>query len=208
MATIKCNCYGALGSVAGPLGHCPMPIADGSYYQNYPFYNGPCPPGPNRPCCRPCCGCCGAHPPRPTDAIPAVTNRCAALFTCGAPGCIDAKAAVPIAAQLINPEYFAAAQDGLVIRRAGLYMAILCINLPPEQNICTTFSLCMNGTPIDAAQIRCVCASESANSSYTGQALIQASPNCLLTLNTERNVSIEAAAPTDNVFSLSVVRID
>ena len=208
MATIKCGCYGTLGSIAGPMQHCPPPSPDNSYYQNFPFYNGPCPPGPARPCCRPCCPCgCRPCPPYPPDIDIPTTNRIAALLTAPAPQDVSAGGAVPLTAQLINPEYFAPAQGGLAIRRAGLYMAIFCINLPPLQTISTRFSLCVNGTAIDASRIALTCTSDNTNTCLTGQALVQAPPNCLLTLNSDSAFAIEVPATIDNVFSLSVVQV-
>ena len=208
MATIKCGCYGTLGSIAGPMQHCPPPPADSSYYQNFPFYNGPCPPGPNLPCCKPCrpCGCRPCLPYPPEMDIP-TTNRIAALLTAGAPQDVSAGSAVQLTAQLINPEYFAPAQGGIAIRRAGLYMAIFCINLPPLQTIGTNFVLRLNGTAIDASRIALTCTSDNNNTCVTGQALVQATPNCLLTLNTESALSIDVPSAVENVFSLSIVRI-
>lgn len=208
MATIKCGCYGTLGSIAGPMQHCPPPPADSSYYQNFPFYNGPCPPGPNLPCCKPCrpCGCRPCPPYPPEMDIP-TTNRIAALFTADAPQDVSAGNAVPLTAQLINPEYFAPAQGGIAIRRAGLYMAIFCINLPPLQTISTNFVLRLNGTAIDASRIALTCTSDNNNTCVTGQALVQATPNSLLTLNTESAFAIEVPSTVENVFSLSLVHI-
>ena len=40
----SCNScgYGTLNCVAGPLTHCGSCAADSQYYQNFPFYSGPC----------------------------------------------------------------------------------------------------------------------------------------------------------------------
>lgn len=206
MATI--NCYGTLGSIAGPMSHCPPPPPCDRYYcQNFPFYSGPCPPGPKPQCCCPCCRPC-PPPFRPEyKPEPALTNRCAALMTCGVPQHISVENAVPLETQLINPEFFSAGENGVVIHRAGLYMAIFCVNLPPRQSICTTFSLRLNGEPVEASRIRCSCESMNGNSGHTGQALIQAVPNSLLTLNAEEEFTIDVPESVDNVFSLSLFRI-
>ena len=121
MSCNRCNdsCY------VGPqsCSYCPAPP---EYYENFPFYNGPCAPGPRPPRpCKPCIPCCPPwFPPFPSipehKPMPISDTADGAFFVSSVPLDVQAGGFVPletanVTSSSITPEY-----GSIQLRNAGL----------------------------------------------------------------------------------------
>lgn len=117
------------------------------------YYTGPCPPAPcadgcgncSRGCgrCAACGGCEGQRDPGGGYGI----------FTLSAPVQLSAGDAVEFTPCDVNPDGFSCRGDSIVLRRPGLYRAVLTADIPKFTDTDTVLSLRLNGEPIAAAEM-------------------------------------------------------
>lgn len=119
-----------------------------------PYYTGPCPPAPcadrcgncSRRCgCGQCSGCGGCDAQRDPGGY--------GIFTLSTPVRLSAGDAVEFTPCDVNPDGFACRGDSIVLRRPGLYRAVLTANIPKFTDTDTVLSLQLNGEPIAAAEM-------------------------------------------------------
>lgn len=201
----SCGCMGTLKCVSGPLHHCPPPPPNPDWYEDFPYYGGPCPPCRCSGCgcknkCRKCCCDCR----RPSFDCP--QTRCsAAMFSADAPLSTEAGEGVTLSAKICNGDYFAC-DDGCVrILRPGVYHLTWTANIPAALPAGTRFALSLNGREI-AGSAQTLCAqSASTSASLAGQAIVSSPPDALLCLAASNALSVDCSA--DNVFTLSIVKL-
>lgn len=205
---------GALGSIAGPLTHCCMPPANPDYYQDFPFYNGPCPPCKceqnncgNHRCrrhghCR-CEGCGGDH-----HAGCGRSPCSAAMFSADAPLSVSAGEALPLSAPDSGGDCFESCSGGIRIRRPGLYHVVWTLNLPSYQNFSGRLYLSLNGNEICGSGQTLCCQADNTSASVTGQALVRTGPGGLLSLNSSCDLCIGGGCRMENVAVMTIIRLD
>jgi len=215
---------GALNCVAGPLTHCCVPPYNPDYYQDFPFYNGPCPPckcessgcGGHR-CKKHCncgscnhgnhcghcnhgnhCGSCGCH-----------HTRCfAAMFSADAPLDVAAGEAIPLSAMRLNPDCFELCGGCVRILKSGLYHVVWTLNVPSYQTFSGRLYLTLNGSEIAGSGQTICCQADNTSTSATGQAMVQTGPGGLLCLNTGCDLSIGNGCGVENVVTLTITRVN
>ena len=200
-----CGCYGALNCVPGPL-QCGYQPAEPSYYQNYPFYNGPCPPGPGMPPCRHC-------PPCWWDdcAVPESDNACCtphpvSTFAASGPIRVDEGCCVELTPSVINRDLFSVQNGEIVIRKPGAYLATYAVNLPPQHSVNTQLCLQLDGNEVPGSARSLICMSgAAAGACVTAQAIVQSGPNRTLSLRSENPIHLPCENP--NLFTLTLLRI-
>lgn len=203
-----CGCYGALNCVPGPL-QCGYQPADARCYQDFPFYTGPCAPGPYPPPCRPCppwCHCGFRPEPTPEIADAPSTMQAVSSFFADAPCRLDAEESLPVSPAVVNWRLFATAESGVLIRHSGTYLAVYTINLPPQQRADTQFALYLNGVEVAGSRQKFAAPEGCAHSvSVSAQAIVQASPNSLLTLASDAPLDVSCEHP--NLLTLTLTKL-
>lgn len=211
----NCGCYGALGCVAGPL-QCAYVPADPSDYQNFPFYNGPCAPGPyptpayrSCPACRHCQSFLWEDDLDASDADQArvsCTQQPVSMFVSAAPLRLQAGKGISFQPAVVNRNLFFIAENGIRLRHSGTYLATYTVNLPPQQAANTRFSLLLDENEVVGSAQNLICPPNSASSvSICGQAIVQAAPNNLLSLVSENDLNMICA--DGNPVTLTLLRI-
>ena len=220
---------GALNCIARPMHHCGMPCANPEYYQDFPYYNGPCPPckcestgcGGHR--CKKHCGCnsCGNH--CGCENCGSCSNcgncgdhhcgchqtRCSAgMFTANAPLNVCAGEAVPLTARRHNPDCFEICGGCIRIKKPGLYHVVWTLNVPSYQNFSGCLYLTLNGNEVDGSGQTVCCQADNTSTSATGQAMVQTGPNGLLCLNTDCGIEIGNGCCVENVLTMTVTRVN
>lgn len=203
----NCGCYGALSCVPGPL-QCAYQPADPCFYHDFPFYTGPCAPGPCTPPYKPlppcCCGC-GVYPvPAMADATS--TMQAVSSFCADAPCKSDDNGCLPMSPAVVNWKLFAVSESGILIRHSGTYLAVFTINLPPQQRADTQFALYLNGVEVAGSRQR-FAAPEGCDHSLivSAQAIVQASPNSLLTLAAD--APLDVTCEEKNLLTLTLTKL-
>lgn len=214
-----CGCYGALNCVPGPL-QCAYQPADPSCYQNFPFYNGPCPPGPMPPSCRPYPPCRHCPPwwwedeccDRPVPVEPAENANAAftqhplSMFAVSGPIHAENDCSIPLAPSVMNWDLFSLRNGEIVIRKSGTYLATCTVNLPPQQNINTRLSLLLDGKEVPGSAHSLISLPGAATPiCLNAQAIVQTAPNRVLSLGTENPLDISCENP--NLITLSLMRV-
>lgn len=220
---------GALNCIARPMHHCGIPCANPEYYQDFPYYNGPCPPckcestgcGSHR--CKKHCGCnsCGNH--CGCENCGSCSNcgncgdhhcgchqtRCSAgMFTANAPLNVCAGEAVPLTARRHNPDCFEICGGCIRIKKPGLYHVVWTLNVPSYQNFSGCLYLTLNGNEVDGSGQTVCCQADNTSTSATGQAMVQTGPNGLLCLNTDCGIEIGNGCCVENVLTMTVTRVN
>lgn len=212
----SCGCYGALNCVAGPLTHCGCCAADSQYYQNYPFYTGPCGPVLCSGCgCnklnryRFLCGCGGSenHCSAPVSESASQLCGTSALFHCSAPLNVDAGGEIPLDAAVVNRNYFDTVDGGIRIRKPGTYMAIYSMHVPAMQAVSTRTYLNLNGDILEDS-IQDISTAVGCTTGTTAVHLIfHALPNSLLHLVSTEELNLSCAGEAPNLFRLTLVKL-
>lgn len=219
-ATARPNCgckgdYGALNSVVGPM--------DRPDYEDFPFYTGPC--GPCEPCRRCCCPDLPWPPPMPPmpepiaplcnasspacgeSAVPTLEEAGgSANFVAAAPLNVAAGARLNLAPTGSEGGNFIASQGGVLLHRAGTYLASYTVQVPEYQTMNSRLTLALNGSPLPAAALNAVKTGDGASASFTAQTTFEAPAGSLLTLESMDGVCIQSPAAF-NVVALSVARL-
>lgn len=212
----SCGCFGALNCVAGPLTHCGCCAADSQYYQNYPFYTGPC-----GPVLCTGCGCnklnryrylCGwnggcSHCAAPVSEEASNLSGTSALFHASAPLLVEAGGAIPLSASVVNRNYFDAVEEGVLIRRPGTYMAIYSMHVPAMQALSTRTYLTLNGNILEDS-VQDISTAVGCTTGTTSVHLIfHALPNSLLQLVSTEELNLVSAGGTPHVFRLTLIQL-
>ena len=206
----NCGCMGTLKCIAGPMHHCPPPPFNPDHYKDFPFYGGPCPPcmEDESGCgCNKCCKCkkcrCGCH-----DRCRCSHRRCdAAMFAADAPLSVTAGENIPLEERL-GSDCFETCAGCIRIKKAGLYRITWTANIPSYQNFCSRLHLSLNGSEIAGSAQTICCQADNTSASTTGQALVRSMPGGLLCLVSGSAFCIGGGCSVDNVFTLSITRID
>ena len=205
-----------------------MKMARG-YWNNFPYYTGPCPNGDG---CYPCdqdedndntdrcdsdCGCecrerrCHRHDRcgrRGRGDRCGRWGRCSGMFTAWLPVAISPNGIVPLT--VYNPcrESSFEVNSGLItLERAGTYLATYTVPAPDTAALDTTITLNVDGASQSTAATRVLTAAGDTTTSFTGQAIFQADDGATVSLRTSEaiNVTDPAAQP---MFTLSLVQLD
>ena len=202
-----CGCYGALGCIPGPL-QCGYQPAEPSSYQNFPFYNGPCPPGPYPPPCRPCGHC----PPWWDEPVPveydgvSFTPHPLSTFTASGPIHAEDGCSIALTPSVLNRELFSVHDGEIRIRKPGTYLAAYAVNLPPQQTANTRLCLLLDGNEIAGSSHSLISLpSAAASICLSAQAVIQTGPNRALSLHTDSMLNLACESP--NLVTLTLIRI-
>lgn len=197
-----------------------------NYWQDYPFYSGPCGPvADDCSCNHGCCNhsCCdhhwcdhGCHPlppmplppmPVPPDPDPEPTCPPNATFIAGSPLNLAAGDNITLSAISTDTEGFIPTTGGIRILNAGTYMVTYTVQIPAGEAVASRFVLTLDGGNIASSALDVnVSAANETNTSYTMQALIQAGDNSLLNLTTLGALSLTTTGAA-NVVTLSIVQV-
>lgn len=211
----NCGCFGALNCVAGPLTHCGCCAADSQYYQNYPYYTGPCGPV----LCTGCgcnklrrnhylygCGCregCSA----PVSESASHLSSTSSLFHAGQPLMVEAGGSIPFTASVANYNYFDAVEGGILIRKPGTYMALYSMHVPAMQAVSTRTFLTLNGNVLEDS-IQDISTAVGCTTGTTSVHLIfHALPNSLLQLVSTEELNMSGSGETPNLFRLTLIQL-
>lgn len=216
----NCGCMGTLRHVHGPMWHCPPPPPPNpDYYQNFPYYNGPCPPpecnssGCNKGCkhrCK-CCDHCH-HDHCHHDHCHHCHGNCshtqcnAAMFSANAPLQVSAGNAIPLEPRISNPDCFDDDGGCVRIRRPGLYHVTWTANIPSYQCVNARLYLTLNGREIPGSGQTICTQADNTSTSVTGQAMVSTPPNGLLCLVSDGNICIRDGCSVENVFTMSITK--
>lgn len=212
---------GALNCVAGPLTHCCMYPSNPDYYQNFPYYNGPCPPCEcqssgckghrcNKKCCNHCgsCGNCGNHCGCGHHCACSKNNCSAGMFSADAPLSVNAGEIIPLSADHCYGDCFEICNGCIRIRKSGLYHVVWTVNVPSYQNYSGCLYLTLNGNEVGGSCQTICCQADNTSTSATGQAMVQTGPNGLLCLNTDCDLCFANGCSVENVITMSVTRVN
>lgn len=205
----NCGCYGALSCVPGPL-QCGYQPAEPAAYQNYPFYNGPCPPGPHRPPCHSCGHCPpwwwdDCYRPVPEEAGAACRTPLAE-FTASGPIHVEGGCGIPLTPSVLNHDLFSVHDGSIVLHKSGTYLATYTVNLPPQQPVNTQLSLRLDGNEVAGSTHSLIALPNAAASvCVSAQAVVQTRPNRILSLHSDNPCSINCENP--NLITLTLIRI-
>ena len=187
----NCDFYGALNCVAGPF--------NPGYLPDYSYCGGTYPPW------RPCPPWCDCGLPVPEYARQHATVQPVSTFRMCGPCKSDADSDLVLAPATMNWNLFYADRSGIRILHSGTYLAIYTVDLPPQQTADTEFSLRLNGNEIVGSRHRFACAACANSTGVSAQAIVQASPNSLLTLHSD--ASLNLACDADNLFTLTLLKL-
>lgn len=209
-----CGCFGALSCIAGPLTHCPACTGSAQYYQNFPFYTGPCGPALCSGCgCNAssyrrrwgwggCYGCCNAGVSECASRL----NSSSANFTAAAPLMVAAGENVCLTPSAACPDYYYCDEEGIRIRYSGTYMAILTMHVPALQAVSTRMYLTLNGDTLEDSAQDMAASADGTTSTGSASLIFNALPNSLLQLVSSENLSL-TGCESANVFRLTLVKL-
>ena len=145
-------------------------------------------------------------PSLPPPAPPAINPTSAyGFFNAAPPVTIAAGGVVPLETNLANDRFFTNTGGSILIRRAGAYLVSYSVQVPAGETLASQYYLTLNGTAIDETALNVTDDGAEETESYTIQAIIQATANSTLTLNSSNAVTLEATAL--NPFNLTIVRL-
>lgn len=210
----SCGCFGALNCIAGPLTHCPSCAGSAQYYQNFPFYTGPCGPA----LCSGCgCnansyrrrwgwggwyGCCNAGVSECASRL----NSSSANFTAAAPLMVAAGENVCLTPSAGCSDYYYCDEEGIRIRYSGTYMAILTMHVPAMQAVSTRMYLNLNGDTLEDSAQDMATSADGTTGASSASLIFNALPNSLLQLMSSENLSL-TGCESANVFRLTLVKL-
>lgn len=199
-----------------------------SYYQNYPFYNGPCGSTPSataasgsgscgcKPCwCNPCCNGQGSEPEMESSGTSGCGcwNPCKPCNPCCGPAALvatssgavtpAANTAVPLVQSTSINDNITVDGNAITIRCPGVYLVTLNSNIP-STGYNGNVSLALNGTVLGTTTQN-FAASTAAND--TTQAIVRVAENSTLTVLPSAAGSQLTPTVGTNLFTVSVVRI-
>ena len=227
----SCNScsFGTLNCVAGPLTHCGSCAADSQYYQNFPFYSGPCGPVNCTGCgcsklnryrfsCGWGCGgnwnnglwngngwnhCCSA----PVSECASRLSSTSSHFISEAPLVVGAGSAIPLIPSVVNQNCFCCTENGILIRRPGTYMVIYSMHVPAMQSVSTRMYLSLNGNILeDSIQDIATC-TDGSTGVASGHLIFHALPNSLLKLVSTEDFNVSSSGDVPHVFRLTLTQM-
>ena len=217
------GCYGTLNCISGPLTHCGCCSGNSQYFQNYPFYTGPCPAAPCNSC-----GCSSASNLARRNYLYGGWNSCGGCHSCCATVSEKASGLCSTSAHFIasaplmaaggdglnliptenhGHEYYSCTDGGILIRRPGSYMAIYTLHVPALHALSTRLYLSLNGNPLEESAQDVSTISDATTSSYTTHMIFHAFPNSLLRLVTSEDISINPSCEMPAAAKLTLVRL-
>ena len=224
--------YGCLSSVPASSGipyNCFLPPTNMSYYQNFPFYNGPCGSVPGsaatsgsgssgcgcKPWANPCCCNSGAEQEvESSGSSCGCWNPCKPCNPCCGPAALVATSSgavtptlngtVPLTQNISTSNAITVEGDTITFKCPGIYLVTLNSNIPGTSTYVGNVSLALNGQTLGTTT-QTFATSTATNS--TAQAIVRASENSTLTITTSAaGTAINPGAGT-NLFTVTVVRI-
>ena len=240
----NCNCsgstyatvnrgYGCLSSVPTSSGvpyNCFLPPTNMSYYQNYPFYNGPCGSVPGssgaggnggcgcKPWCNPCC-CNGSNSEPEMESSGSSSsscgcwNPCKPCNPCCGPAALvatssgavtpAANTAVPLVQSTSINNNITVDGNAITIKCPGVYLVTLNSNIP-SAGYNGNVSLVLNGQTLSTTTQN-FATSTAANN--TTQAIVRVAENSTITVVPSAANAAITPTPGTNLFTVSVVRI-
>ena len=175
-------------------------------WENFPYYDGPCPDVDGDYCANPNddCGCdrCDRGERRRCRG----RGMCCGLFTAMLPMAVTANGIIPLGTTgcLNGKEDFALNSGLITLKRAGTYMATYTVRVPEGAALDTTATLNVNDASQSSAITRVGGTSPSA---ATAQAVFQADAGDTVTLRTSEAINI-TAANAQPLFTLSLMKLD
>lgn len=137
------------------------------------------------------CGCSGNCCDCSDDDDDCDRRRTAyGVFTLGGAVHISAGGTAEFAPCDVNPDYFTCRGGSIVIRRPGLYRAVLTVEIPKFTEADTVLRLELNGKPIPAAEIHVDAADCAAAVSYTTDAVFEACAGAKLKMRASNALNI------------------
>ena len=206
---MACNhCTGGCGVGPQSCSYCPAPP---EYYENFPFYNGPCAPGPRPP--RPCIPCCPPwFPPIPStpeykpQPSPAGASE-GAFFVSGAPLDVQAGGFIPLEAVNVTSPSIESELGGIRLQDAVLYLVIYTVLVPvsPPHPINTVLRLNLNGESLAGSAKSLITSPNNATGFVAGQVMFDTPADSFLTMQSSGAISLDASA--GSAISVSVLRL-
>ena len=166
-------------------------MAGNARWQNYPFYNGPCPGG------------CDDGPDRPRLR----GRRCCGMFLAMLPIAVAANGVVPLAPY--NPcrnGDFEVNSGMVTLEKAGTYLATVTARLPEGEAMETMLTLNVDDASQTSA-ITQISGAGTGTSAYTSQAIFQAGEGATVTLRSSGAINVTQPS-TQPMFTLSLVQLD
>lgn len=172
------NAIGCLNSVGGR-------------WNNFPYYNGPCPDIDGDD------GCAGTR-----------ERCCYGLFTASQPVAAAANGIIPLARSLCSGGDFQVNSGMITLRRAGTYLAIYTVRVPAGTELATTATLNVNDA-VQSSGIAVIDTGGAADvtSATTAQTIINAERGDTVTLRTSEAVNVTGTS-TQPMFTLALVKLD
>lgn len=226
----SCNScgYGTLNCVAGPLTHCGSCVADSQYYQNFPFYSGPC----GSVICTGCacnklrrygwgcggwnhsgwdgngwnscgCNCCSA----PVSECASKLCSTSAHFITDAPLMVGAGSMIPLIPSVVNQNFFCCTDNGILIRRPGTYMVIYSMHVPAMQSVSTRMYLSLNGNILEDSVQDIAACTDGSTGIATAHLIFHALPNSLLRLVSTEDFNISSTGDVPHAVRLSLMQL-
>ena len=166
-------------------------MAGNARWQNYPFYNGPCPGG------------CDDGPDRPRLR----GRRCCGMFLAMLPIAVAANGVVPLAPS--NPcrnGDFEVNSGMVTLEKAGTYLATVTARLPDGEALETMLTLNVDDASQTSA-ITQIAGAGAGTSAYAAQAVFEANEGATVTLRSSGAINVTQPS-TQPMFTLSLVQLD
>ena len=167
-------------------------MAGNARWQNYPFYNGPCP------------GSCDDGPDLPLRRS---GHRCCGMFMAMLPIAVAANGVVPLAPN--NPcrnGDFEVNSGMVTLEKAGTYLATFTARMPEGEALDTMLTLNVDDASQTSAITQIAGAGEG-TSAYTSQAIFEANEGATVTLRSSGAINVTQPS-TQPMFTLSLVQLE
>ena len=128
------------------------------------------------------------------------------VFSLGGSVHLSVGGAAEFAPRDVNPDYFSCRGDAIVIRRPGLYRAVLTADIPKFTEADTILGLDLNGKRIPAAEMALDAADCASATSYTTDAIFEANAGDKLRMCTANALNVNCGSDR-NLFKLTIYRI-
>ena len=203
-----------------------MKMARG-YWNNFPYYTGPCPNGDgcycaeqeeetdNDTCCERCercdrcdrCDRCRRCKPCCQEKRCRWHRHCCGMFMAFMPMAIGPNGIVPLCVNNPCRESDFSVNSGLItLEKAGTYMATYNVKVPETAALDTTITLNVDGASQSTATTLVSTAAGDTTSNFSGQAIFEAAEGATVSLRSSEAISVTDPA-SQPMFTLSLVQM-
>ena len=153
-----------------------------------------------------CSGNCGCNDCDDCDDCDRRRGREYGVFTLNGSVHLDAGGAAEFTPGDVNPDCFACKKDGIILRRRGLYRAVLTADIPKFTEAETVLSLDLNGSSLPGADLAVDVNDCASAMNYTAEAIFEAVAGAKLKLFTSGSLNI-SCVDNRNIIRLILYRI-